>query len=266
MRFFYLFLALCLLLAACGTLPSGRPWGKDATISPGWERIRRAAADAALSPSVWIPAAGAAGFGLTGMDREVSEWASEKTPLFGSRRRADKASDDLRNASTVLYIGTALAAPSGSEPGGWAGNKLKGLSTGAGAVVVTSATAGALKIGLDRTRPNGGHGSLPSFHASQTAAWSMLTARNVEHLPIPRAGRNALHAANAAIDLSAAWSRVEAGQHFPSDVLAGMALGHFVSAVVSDAFLIPPSGGGPSMGLLLVPTPSSITIRIGFGL
>jgi len=33
------------------------------------------------------------------------------------------------------------------------------------------------------------------------------------------------------------WARVEAGMHYPSDVLAGAALGHFIAAVVNDAFL-----------------------------
>jgi hypothetical protein len=34
-----------------------------------------------------------------------------------------------------------------------------------------------------------------------------------------------------------AWARVEAKKHFPSDVLAGAALGSFISAFVHDAFL-----------------------------
>ena len=34
-----------------------------------------------------------------------------------------------------------------------------------------------------------------------------------------------------------AWARVEGDRHYPSDVLAGAALGHFLSAFIHDAFL-----------------------------
>ena len=36
-----------------------------------------------------------------------------------------------------------------------------------------------------------------------------------------------------------AWARVEAGRHFPSDVLAGAALGNFITTFILDAFLSP---------------------------
>lgn len=39
------------------------------------------------------------------------------------------------------------------------------------------------------------------------------------------------------LTVSTAWARVEAKSHFPSDVLAGMALGHFIGAFINDAFL-----------------------------
>jgi len=32
-----------LLSAGCASLPNGRAWGEDATIRPGWERVRDAA-------------------------------------------------------------------------------------------------------------------------------------------------------------------------------------------------------------------------------
>jgi hypothetical protein len=34
-----------------------------------------------------------------------------------------------------------------------------------------------------------------------------------------------------------AWARVEAKRHYPADILAGMAIGHFISSFVNDAFL-----------------------------
>jgi hypothetical protein len=34
-----------------------------------------------------------------------------------------------------------------------------------------------------------------------------------------------------------AWARIEAGEHFPSDVLAGAAIGNFVTAFIHDFLL-----------------------------
>ena len=34
-----------------------------------------------------------------------------------------------------------------------------------------------------------------------------------------------------------AWARVEAGKHYPTDVLAGAAIGHFLTAVIHDSFM-----------------------------
>jgi hypothetical protein len=33
------------------------------------------------------------------------------------------------------------------------------------------------------------------------------------------------------------WARLEAGSHYPSDVLAGVATGHFIDTFINDAFL-----------------------------
>lgn len=34
-----------------------------------------------------------------------------------------------------------------------------------------------------------------------------------------------------------AWARVAANKHYPTDVLAGAALGHFLMAVIHDSFM-----------------------------
>jgi membrane-associated phospholipid phosphatase len=64
-----------------------------------------------------------------------------------------------------------------------------------------------------------------------------MAAKNAENmgwsdtaLIITRYGLGTLTAATA-------WARLEANQHFPSDVLAGVALGHFFGAFFTDAFL-----------------------------
>ena len=41
-----------------------------------------------------------------------------------------------------------------------------------------------------------------------------------------------------------AWARVEGGVHYPSDVLAGAALGNFTAVLLHDLFLGPPGEEG----------------------
>src|SRR5690242_2252904 len=82
-----------LALSACATLPNGRLWGQDATLRPGWERVRDSAVEAARDPWVWAPLVGAAAFQIDNWDRRTSDWAREHTPVFGSQHSAEKWSD-----------------------------------------------------------------------------------------------------------------------------------------------------------------------------
>ena len=56
-----------------------------------------------------------------------------------------------------------------------------------------------------------------------------------------------------------AWARIEAGEHYPSDVLVGYALGHFFSAFIQDAFL----GLDTKEGPFITVTPSKKGIALG---
>jgi len=47
----------------------------------------------------------------------------------------------------------------------------------------------------------------------------------------------AVKAGNIVVASGVAWARVEAQRHYPSDVLAGAALAHFLTAFIHDAFL-----------------------------
>ena len=46
---------------------------------------------------------------------------------------------------------------------------------------------------------------------------------------MPKAARRASNVALHTLGYATAWARVEADRHFPSDVLAGVALGNFVA-------------------------------------
>lgn len=231
-------LCLLCLLSGCGTMDNGRGWGQDVSLAPGWEKIGRAAKNAALATETWVPAAGALALQIGHADENVQAWAAEHTPVFGSQRDADQMSDNLKRASSALWLASGLATPSGNEEGEWFLNKARGLGVQTGAGMLLRSTVGMLKDTTGRMRPNGqGKSSFPSDHASKTALYTTMATKNVETLgwtdnavSITRFGLGALTAATA-------WARIEANQHYPSDVLAGIALGHFFGAFFTDAFL-----------------------------
>jgi membrane-associated phospholipid phosphatase len=54
---------------------------------------------------------------------------------------------------------------------------------------------------------------------------------------MPNKARLGCRVGFALLTAGTAWARVEAKKHFPSDVLAGIAIGHFIGAFMNDAFL-----------------------------
>src|SRR5690349_7317826 len=95
-------IVLCaLVLSGCATLPDGKGWGEQATVAPGWERVRESAVNAAKDPWTWGPLIGAAAFQIDDFDRRTSDWARDHTPVFGSQHSAEQWSDDLRSASSI---------------------------------------------------------------------------------------------------------------------------------------------------------------------
>jgi hypothetical protein len=229
---------LFLTLYGCGTLPNGRGWGQDATLSPGWDRIKMAAIKASSSPETWAPVAVALALQIDDLDGRISDWASANTPVFGSRGHADKWSDHLVNSSGAVYLITVLATPSGDDPPEWLKSKFKGLMAGTAAWGLTAGATDLLKGGLARTRPDGSEKrSLPSGHTSAAASFTTLARYNIRMLSLPSMGAAAMKMGVAGIAAGTAWATIEANRHYPSDVLSGYALGHFLSTFINDAFL-----------------------------
>jgi membrane-associated phospholipid phosphatase len=225
------------MLGGCATTGSGR-WGADATWTPGAERLRHSAIDAASNPHVWVPLAGAALFQIDGWDRKVSDWARERTPVFGSEQSAKDWSNYLRTASSVAYFSTVALTPGDDDLGTWLRDKSQGLLVGLGAIAVTGAATTGLKNASGRTRPNGeGNESFPSGHTSHSAVLTGLAHDNLDAIDMGPESHLALDTGLDLLTVGTAWARVEAGAHFPSDTLVGMALGNFVSRFFDDAFL-----------------------------
>jgi hypothetical protein len=230
---------MCLItLQGCGTLSNGHKWGENATISPGWERVKRSAVKAALSPETWGPIAGALVLQVNHMDRRLSNWASDKTPVFGSQKNANSWSNWLEVGSGVVYLTTVMAEPSGDDPSEWMKAKAKGLAIGAAASGIMAGSNQLIELATGRTRPNKKNNlSFPSGHASSTAVFSTLARRNLESLSLSPGIRMFANIGILGMAAGEGWARVEAKAHYPSDVLVGHSLGYFLSALINDAFL-----------------------------
>jgi membrane-associated phospholipid phosphatase len=226
---------ISLSVAGCGTLNNGRGWGQDAIYPIDLKRIPRAAFNALVDPQTFIPAAGALVFGLSKWDKKVSHWATGHTPIFGSTHNAELYLEIP--LYTEAFI-TALATPSGADSKDWVYSKLKGITVEGAAELVTVGATSLLKDATGRTRPNGSSNkSFPSGEASTAFSSVALSNRNLDSIELPQEVRIPLKVGNILLGTGVAWARVEAGAHFPSDVLAGAALGNFISVIVHDSFL-----------------------------
>ena len=228
---------LLILFSGCSTLPSGRGWGEDVSLT-NWHRIKQAALNAAKDPETWAPLAGAAVFSIGDLDEDVSDWLSKETPVFGSARAAEDASDYLKDTLSVIKTATALATPSGDTAAEWLPSKLKGMAVIAVASGVPASITSVIKKEAGRRRPNGSDSrSFPSGHATQAYASSTLASRNVNSLDLSEKSRRLLRYTFKGMAAGTAWARVEANVHFPSDVLFAAAMSHFLSAFIHDAFM-----------------------------
>jgi membrane-associated phospholipid phosphatase len=195
--------------------------------------LGRAATEAARSPATWVPLAAAAVLTVDDLDQEVSEWGADHAPLFGDD--AASVSDDLRAAARAAYWLSAVAAPSAG-----AGDKATGLLTGAAAITLEDGLTDAVKDLAERERPDGSDDE--SFSSGHTGAASVATAlarRNLDYLDLAPWLDTTLRVGLHGVTVGTAWARVEAEQHYVTDVLAGYALGHFVATFMHDAFMKP---------------------------
>jgi len=238
LRGFVFSLMTLLLFAGCGALKNGRSWGQDAVFPGDLKNISRAAHNALFDLQTLIPAAGALIFVLDDFDGEVSDWATDHNPIFGSDENAQDASDVLRNVLLAESFVTALSTPSGNDPKKWAYAKSKGLGVELAALGTTLGTTALLKATTGRERPDeSDNNSFPSGHSSASFSAATLANRNLDSIRLPKKVKRPLQVGNLILATSVAWARVEGGKHFPSDVLAGAALGHFITAFIHDAFL-----------------------------
>jgi membrane-associated phospholipid phosphatase len=231
-------------ITGCGTLRNGRGWGQDAIYPLDLGRIPHAASHAFFDLETLIPTAGALVFNAGGFDRKVSDWATRRTPIFGSNRAADNAYSPLTTSLKYEWLLTVVATPSGENPKDAVFSKMKGFAVGWVAQQATSRTTSFINDQTGRIRPDGSDNrSFPSSGSTNAFTYATLANRNLDSIPVLEKVKVPLKIGNILLATTVAWSRVEAGKHFPSDVLVGAALGHFITAFIYDAFMGLPEDG-----------------------
>lgn len=215
----------------------GSRWAERSTFSVGWSRVGDAALQAAKNPWVWAPLAGAAVLQIDDWDERVSDWAYDSNPVFGSQKSAQNWSEGLVAAASVGYLASLFATPSGSYGTDWWSAKWRGGMVGLGAIAASSLTTEGPKHVVNRERPDGNETGFPSGHASLAGVADTLTVRNLRAIPMGEGTRTALSAGAGALTFATDWARIEAGAHYPSDVLVGMSMGNFFGLMFTDAFL-----------------------------
>jgi membrane-associated phospholipid phosphatase len=193
-------------------------------------------------------------------DRNLANWAAKNRPIFGSRQSADDGTEYLVSALMATYSITALATFSGEKPKEWVWAKIKGFSVGAGAGVLTRLSTDGLKNATNRNRPDGSdRHSFPSDSSALAAVYGSMASRNLDYLALPKLARLGLRGGIAILMVGTSWARLEGKFHYPSDVLVGMALGNFIGAFLSDAFIGP---NDPNIWLKVQPAPRGALVSL----
>jgi membrane-associated phospholipid phosphatase len=256
------FAVIVILIAAesCGTLSNGRTWGQDAIYPLDLGSIPRAAYHALVDVQTLLPLAGAVA--VAPFDRKVSDWATAHTPIYGSHNAAANADTTLQVPLEAEWILTALATPSGDDPKEWLYAKVKGIGVEWLSQRATGNATTFVKREAGRTRPDGSDTqSMPSSAATSAFNYSTLANRNLDDIPLlPTTIRIPLQVSNILLASGVGWARVEAQQHYPSDVLVGAALGHFLTSFICEAFMGLPEG--QRFGFSFAPSKRGVMIGV----
>ena len=212
--------------------------GSKATLLPGWDRVGQGLKKSVISPHTWAAVAGAAIITVGGWDRDISDWATDNTPLFGNKENASDWSNDLRDIAEGISYGTLLLTPGGDFPDEWIVNKGKlAIAQYSSTRLVISLTV-SIKNATGRERPNkSNNNSFPSKHASEAGLYAGFSRFYINNMKISKVLKYTGGFAVSLANYGCGWARVEAGNHYPTDVLIGHALGNFLAVFVSETFI-----------------------------
>ncbi len=229
------FLALCVVASGCTAGPEvSRTLDHRPSVL---QRLGSSAANAVRSKDVWIPVAGAAFLQIGSLDEDLSEWAIRERPIFHSQSDAALASDRMRQTASLSYFAATLASHRYCRDGWSSRNVSRDCLVGFAAYQLNYHATDEIKSRVGRGRPSGDNDrSFPSRHASSTAVWSRLATLQLEECDEHPKVRDAFAKGMTTLSLGTGWARVEAAQHYPSDVLVGYALGNFSARFLDNRF------------------------------
>lgn len=200
-----------------------------------------------------------------GLDQKISDWASTTNPIYGSTERAKAASNFFKDAARVASI-TAI----GGEmiAGGFGSQSLMRdaltLSAAALAIYATGEITAEVKGSSARLRPDqSDRRSFPSGHTSEATVLATLANRSIARMDLPTGLSLAAQGAVAATAVGTAWGRVEGAKHYPSDVLAGAALGYFFGTFL-DALLGPMEKTTVNVQPVVSPGHAAVDVSVRF--
>lgn len=202
------------------------------------EKFSRASRSAIQQSSIWGALLAATIITAADKDVEISDWAQEETPVFGSMQSAADASDSLVD---VLVVSTAVSAffiPDQSDANDTLPTNLKFMLIESLGLSANSGITSALKSEADRTRPNEfDQRSFPSGHTSRAFTAATFAKHNILQYDLSEDSKKHFDWMFNSAAIATGWARVEAGWHYPSDVLAGAAVGNVVASIITNMYL-----------------------------
>jgi membrane-associated phospholipid phosphatase len=217
-----------------------------------WDRTQRAVAASSTDPAVWAPLAGALLLQAGSADADIARWIGDETPLFGNAGSADRASDVLRDATEWTQWSAATARVLGTPADTWALHGANSAALGYAGYELNQTLTDGVKARAGRMRPDGSDRlSFPSGHTSTASVRAALTWQHLRRSELPPWGLRTIGWTATGLAVTTAWARLEAGKHYPSDVLVGWAMGRWVGHFLGELLL-----GAPA-GLHLVVAPAS---------
>ena len=177
-------------------------------------------------------------------------WLLDRSATYQESEAYRNLSDDVLRAS-LLLPGTLLVGRTPRRRGFVLATLL------AETMILTDGFTKASKIMARRTRPltyntevseaekmsNDARQSFVSGHTSNTAALSFFTAKIFHDLYPDSPWRTAVWAGAAAVPLVTGYARYRAGKHFPTDILAGYALGAALGILIPEGHKDPNQAG-----------------------
>jgi hypothetical protein len=165
---------------------------------------------------------------LSVADESISDAARERGPTFGS---VGDALEDLGGAGSLVLLGGFYLAGAIGKDSKAKNVCLDGLSA---SLIATGMITPVLSTVIGRERPTAGQGaysfhpfegrSFPSSHATQAFAAASVVATSYDQFWVK--------ATAYGVAAMTAYARVRRGKHFPTDVVAGAAIGTLVGRSV----------------------------------